>query len=105
MTIARHLGGEVQHISRLARVRRQLLAILLPGIVLCKLEARTHSEEYQHVARSARGGAGLGANGGGIRAEGGDWREMVTTGVGAGVSAVKQVRARVSAQNDLDVGM
>jgi len=73
-------------------IARPLLALLLPGLVLCKLEAGIHGEEDQHVARSAGSGAGAAAHGGGVRVEGGDWREMVTTGVGAGVSAVKQVR-------------
>lgn len=93
MTIARHLGTELRHVVKLARMRRDLLAVLLPVILLHRNASNTRDREIPHAGRSA--GAGAGASGGSVRAEGGDWREigsLVTTGVGAGVSAVKQVR-------------
>ena len=93
MTIARHLGTELTHVGKLACVRRDLLAVLLPGILLLRSASNIRDREIPHAGRSA--GAGVGASGGAVRSEVGDWREigsLVTTGVGAGVSAVKQVR-------------
>lgn len=105
MTIAHHLGTEVTHVGKLARARRDLLAVLLPGILLYRNALNTRDREIPFKARSS--GVGAGSSGGSVRAEGGDWREigsLVTTGVGAGVSAVKQVRDDLSHVVHIHVG-
>ena len=95
MAVAHHLLGAggteeggatsvgLPHLSKFARVRKPLCAVLTPVLLLLK------SKSTAACGRATESQLPPRAGGGGALPE--HWREMVSSGVGAGVSAVRQV--------------